>query len=103
MNLWNNHSDVNLQLQLDELGDGNVFDLPVNDAEKQINSTEDQQLLVEQLIDAALPPEQEFGEAPEPHVGHLQAVWHRHGSCRTPETDCDLDGSPCLMGVLSSD
>lgn len=45
---------------------------PVEDAEEHINPTKDQELFVEQPIDAALPPEEQSGEAPEPGVGHLQ-------------------------------
>lgn len=52
--------------------------LPVAQAEKQISPTKHQELLVKQLVDAPLPPEQESGETTEPGVGHFQGVGDGH-------------------------
>lgn len=50
------------------------INLPVKQTEKQINSTENQQLLVQQPVDASLPPEQEPGEAGKSGICHFQSV-----------------------------
>lgn len=52
---------------------------PVKQAEKQINATENQQLFVNQLVDASLPPEQEFGEATKSGIGYFEGVRDGHG------------------------
>lgn len=55
--------------------------VPVKHAEEQINSTKHQQVLVEQPVDAPLPPEQQLGEATERDVSHLECVRHCHVHC----------------------
>lgn len=52
--------------------------LPVKHTEKEINPTEQHKLLVEQPVDAPLPPEKELRETSKPHIGHLECVRNRH-------------------------
>lgn len=63
--------------------------LPVKQTEKQINPTEDQQILIQQPVDAPSPSEQQLGEAAEPHVGHFKCVRHCHGSS-VQERSCKI-------------
>lgn len=51
---------------------------PVEQTEEDVKDTKQQELLVHEAVDAALPPEQEPGEASKPHVGHFQTVGDRH-------------------------
>lgn len=60
------------------------MDLPVKDAEEQVNCTEHQELLIQQSVDASPPPEQEPGESIKPDVGHLQRVRNRHVEAGAP-------------------
>lgn len=54
------------------------MNLPVKQTEKQINTAKHQELLVEQPVDASLPPEQEPGKASKPGIGHLKTVGNCH-------------------------
>lgn len=51
---------------------------PVGQAEPQVGSEEEEQLPVEQLVDAPAPEQQQLREAPETRSGHPRGVGHRH-------------------------
>ena len=50
----------------------------VDEAHETVYHTEDEHLLVHQLVDAALPVEQQAREAAEPGVGHASRVSYCH-------------------------
>lgn len=58
-----------------------VFSLvPVHDAEETVEERKDNQLPVEQLVDAALPTQQQVEEGPQSCISDPAGVRHRHGS-----------------------
>jgi len=53
---------------------------PVDEAEQGVQHHEDDELLVQQLVDAAFPAEQQLGETPKTGVGDFQRVRDCHRS-----------------------
>lgn len=53
--------------------------LPIDDAEEVVEQGEDDELSVEQLVDASLPSQQQVEERPQPCVCDPAGVRHRHG------------------------
>lgn len=55
---------------------------PVDKADGEVERDEDQELRVEQFVDAALPLEQELGEGAQAGISHTVGVGHcHHSSC----------------------
>lgn len=54
--------------------------VPVHDAEEAVQERKDNQLPVEQLVDATLPSQQQVEEGPQSCISDPARVRHRHGS-----------------------
>ena len=60
------------------LGPQSSAGLPVQPAEEAVEHGEEDELPVQELVDAALPAQQQTGEGPEARVRHAAGVGHRH-------------------------
>lgn len=61
-------------------GQGSELLSPVCDAEYSIQGTEEQELLVQEFVDAASPAEEQAREGSKARLCHLESVGHRHGA-----------------------
>lgn len=68
--------------QVAQVPGGQVSELPspVGDAEGSIQGAEEQELLVQELVDAAPPAEEQAREGSEARLCHFESVRHRHGA-----------------------